>query len=195
MSDLSRDDMAFADRIAIGADLTEDDHRLETPPPHLWERIEAEADQLVAGPPWRRRRQLILAAAAVVLVVAAVTAIALQRSGSDSRLVAETAIVNDGLPVSDPGAGSAELREVDGRLVLDVDVPDLPTSGGFLELWIIDADVAGMYSLGVVNGDGRYPLPGGVDPAEFPVVDISVEPTDGDPTHSGQSIWRGVLDL
>lgn len=28
----------------------------------------------------------------------------------------------------------------------------------------------------------------------FPIVDISAEPLDGVPTHSGDSVTRGVLD-
>jgi hypothetical protein len=52
-----------------------------------------------------------------------------------------------------------------------------------------------MFSLGVVAGDGRYALPDHLDPADFPVVDVTVESVDGDPTHSGRSAWRGHLDL
>ena len=34
-----------------------------------------------------------------------------------------------------------------------------------------------------------------VDLARFSVVDVSAEPLDGDPTHSGDSIVRGALDV
>ena len=34
----------------------------------------------------------------------------------------------------------------------------------------------------------------GLDLTEFPLLDISVEPLDGDPTHSGVSVARGDLD-
>lgn len=36
-------------------------------------------------------------------------------------------------------------------------------------------------------------LPDGLDLAEFPIVDISLEQFDGDPTHSGDTIIRGIL--
>jgi hypothetical protein len=32
-----------------------------------------------------------------------------------------------------------------------------------------------------------------VDVGEYPVVDVSIEPTDGDPAHSGNSVVRGTL--
>ena len=36
-------------------------------------------------------------------------------------------------------------------------------------------------------------LPAQVDVGEFPVVDVSIEPADGDPAHSGDSVVRGTL--
>ena len=197
MTDLIRDEMDFVDRIRALADEMDDaDRELMTPPPSVWRGIEhGVADEPANVHRLLPRRLPLLAAAAALIAVLALGAVMSTRSGSDSRFIAEAAIVNDGLPVANPDAGVAQLREVDGRLVLDVDVPDLPDADGFYELWIIDTDVAGMQSLGVVTGDGEYALPDGIDPTAFPVVDISVEPTDGDPTHSGQSIWRGVLEI
>lgn len=217
MTDLAGDDLEFIDRVrGIAEQLTDADHVLEAPPPDLWDRIERaaaeEAGSLVAVPPgdpepepaevislesharFRRVMPLLAVAAAVVAVVAA-AAVLIDRTGTDSTVIAGAVMVNDGLQVANPDSGFAELREVDGQLVLAVDVPTLPDEDGFFELWVIDADVAGMHSLGVVTGDGEFALPTGIDPAAFPVVDISVEPADGDPTHSGQSIWRGVLDV
>ena len=43
------------------------------------------------------------------------------------------------------------------------------------------------------RADGIYTVPADVDPGEFPIVDVSVEPPDGDPTHSGVSLARGEL--
>ena len=37
------------------------------------------------------------------------------------------------------------------------------------------------------------PLPAGISLADYPVVDISAEPYDGDPTHSTDSVVRGTL--
>jgi anti-sigma-K factor RskA len=135
-------------------------------------------------------------AAAVLAVVVAGVVLLVDR-GDDTTTVAQVALVYDeGFdPRGAASHGEASLvRLDDGRYALDVDVSDLPaTDGDFLELWVIDENVEGMVSLGPLDGDGRFVLPATVDPDQFPVVDISIEPVDGVPTHSGASILRGVL--
>lgn len=144
------------------------------------------------------RGWLLAAAAAVALLLigGAVLSSGLLSSDSSGDVVASANIVNDELPVTFNQAGTAVLRSNNGDLVLDIDVPDLPDSGqAFYEVWMIDTNVEGMISLGVLSADGQIDVPDSIDPADFPVVDVSVEPLDGDPTHSGQSILRGVLEL
>ena len=47
---------------------------------------------------------------------------------------------------------------------------------------------------GVLDGtDGVFAVPDDVDLAEYPLVDVSQEPFDDDPEHSGDSIVRGPL--
>ena len=49
-------------------------------------------------------------------------------------------------------------------------------------------------SLGLLEGaSGRFVVPDGIDLDEFTLVDVSAEPVDGDPAHSGDSIVRGEL--
>ncbi len=61
-------------------------------------------------------------------------------------------------------------------------------------MWLLGDD-AGALALGVLaGGAGSYPLPAGVDLAEYGTVDVSWEPFDGDPTHSTDSVARGSLD-
>lgn len=148
----------------------------------------------------RRSRRLrpawiAAAAAAVALVATGGTIFASQRNNAD-QLVAQAEITNDGLPVVFAESGTAEVLRDGTDLYLDLELPDLPSTTGedaFYEVWMIDTDVVGMVSLGVVPSSGRVDLPDDLDPTAFPVVDISVEPLDGNPTHSGQSILRGVL--
>ena len=160
---------------------------------------------------WRRQWLPVAAAVAITIVGGLVTwAVsdeitgqerATASAGSDDAgdVVAVTDITNDGLP--EPAEVEGEVRLVrSGDLhyvdvFLDLDATEAAPESGFYELWVIDTDVERMISLGVVTGTGRHVLPPNLDPADFPVVDISVEPADGDPTHSGRSIWRGVLDL
>lgn len=183
---------------ALAREITDDDRHLDEPPADLWAAIEAEveapASSNVISLASRRRRvsaPVILAVAAALLVAVVV---GVQVTGDDDpQVVASVALVNEGLQIPNADSGTAELVLVEGGYALEVEVPDLPDADGFYELWVIDTDVAGMYSLGEVTGSGRYALPDGVDPADFPIVDVSVEAHDGDPTHGGQSIWRGVL--
>ena len=96
-------------------------------------------------------------------------------------------------PLGDAGEGSAELVDSDGSLQLRLSTNDLDAGDGFLEVWVISPDVTQLVSLGPLRADGVYDLPRGLDPAAFPIVDVSVEPIDGDPTHSGASVLRGEL--
>ena len=61
------------------------------------------------------------------------------------------------------------------------------------EVWMINPDVTQLISLGPIRSDGIYDLPAGLDPAAFPIVDVSFESFDGNPQHSGNSVLRGEL--
>jgi anti-sigma-K factor RskA len=68
------------------------------------------------------------------------------------------------------------------------------STDGLREVWLLRADASGLVSLGLLDGaTGRFSIPAGIDLAEFPVVDVSAEPADGNPGHSGDSIVRGTL--
>jgi hypothetical protein len=146
----------------------------------------------VAAPvPLRPRRRvvpwLVGAVAAALLLVVGVAAL-VDRSPSP-EVVASTELDRLG----PAGSGAAELVEEDGRYRLQVDTADLDAGDGFLEVWVIDSEVSKLVSLGPVRSDGTYDLPPDLDPRQFPVVDVSVEPLDGDPAHSGDSVLRGQL--
>jgi hypothetical protein len=189
----------------------------EQPPPGLWQAIAGETG--VASAPievapveapapaeapveasapvdlaaQRARRRPVLpwilgAAAAVVVVVGLVVATA---DTSDPTSLASAPLDRLG----PAGTGEAELVDDDGTLSLRVDTEGLDAGDGFLEVWVIDPDVTRLVSLGPLRPDGTYDLPPGLDPEDFPVVDVSVEPLDGDPTHSGDSVLRGQLEF
>ena len=190
--------------------LTEADHTLTPPPAGLWDAIAAEVAEIPAGPQAppttaeptpaeagrdpvdlataRRRRNtpgrwLLGAAAAVaVLAVAAVSLLSGGPGDPDAR--ADLVVLEDG-----QSPATAELRG--DVLVVDADLPATPD--GSYEVWLIDEAVEQIISLGPVREDGRYDIPVGIDPAVLPIVDISIEPDDGDPTHSGRSVLRGTL--
>ena len=142
-------------------------------------------------PGWGRPAAIVTLAAAVALLLAVPVGLAL-RSGDDGELVAAAQLDllegQDGTPVS------AELISVDGDLQIEVDAPTTVGADEFLELWLLevgDDGVAALESLGRVDGSGRYDVPDDIDLDRFRVVDISVEPDDGDPAHSGVSVVRG----
>lgn len=150
----------------------------------------------------RRRRPrrgvpypLAAAAAAAALLVGGVSVWGAQRLGLEpDPTVLATAELE---PLAGYTArGSAEVDErSDGtrQLVVRTDPADVD---GFKEVWLLAPDAQRMVSLGVMAGDEAvFVLPENLDVGEFPVVDVSNEPIDGDPTHSGDSIVRGVLEV
>ena len=176
----------------------------EPPPADLWDRIAAKIDQEQAPAPatqdalapvvpitGRRRRAwwvgLGVAAAAIVVVVT----LAITRRGDDATVVAAVELERLG----DTGSGRAELLDHDGTFQVRLETEGVDPDDGYLELWLIDPTVTRLVSLGPLRTDGIYDIPAGVDPAAFPIVDVSVEPVDGDPTHSGDSVLRGELTL
>ena len=171
---------------------------LEAPPSAVWDRIALDLDLDLDVPtvvPMRSRRPrwaVPLAIAAGIAVVAGVAVFA----GDD---VAEPEVVASATldpldPQGPSGPGRAELLDTDGHLQLRVETDELDPGDGFLEVWVIDTAVERLVSLGPVRADGLYDLPAGLDPRAVPIVDVSVEPIDGDPTHSGDSILRGQLE-
>lgn len=191
----------------------------ETPPPELWDRIQAEvrgentlglhassapsvdeasADDGVVTTLSPRREWAgtgrhmapwLLAAAAVLVVVAGVGFFL--RDTSEPTVLASTQLDQLG----ESGGGRAELLDADGTLQLRLDTEDLDPGDGFVEVWVIDSDVSKLVSLGPLREDGVYDLPAGLDPESFPVVDVSYEPFDGKPEHSGNSALRGTLEF
>ena len=144
------------------------------------------------------------AAAAAALIVGTVVAID-SGSGSDTTLVASADLDYDAVNFDELGADAdarVSLVEEDGTFRIEIDESDLPAEldePADLELWLIEPDADGnprdLVSLGLVDPDdpGSFIVPATYDPDEYFVVDISVEPRDGDATHSGRSILRGPL--
>jgi hypothetical protein len=140
---------------------------------------------------------LLAGAAAVVGLVVGVGATLLATSGDDDELpvVASTELV---VLADDSPGGDAEIRGSGSTRVLELDVPGLdPDADGFYEVWLLDEDAQRLVSIGLLDPaqgtQATFPIPEDLDVAEFPVVDVSVEPADGDPAHSGDSIVRGTL--
>ncbi len=139
-----------------------------------------------------------MAAAAVIGAIlggGVVTAtVALQQESSQVTASAELTPVPGGPP--GPQHGTATVQQTPSGPVLAVDTEDLPDPDGFYEVWLMDAATGGLIALGTVPG-GRsvvnLPIPANANLSEFSTVDVSIEPLDGNPKHSAQSVLRGDL--
>ena len=179
--------------VEVARDL--DDDELLTPPDHVWaaiaEEISADSGTIV---PMRSRRRVapwIALAAAVGVVLGGVVGASLMRS-TPPEIVASVALE----PLADYSTtGTATVEIVDGTEMLAVDVSGLPSTDGYFEVWLLAPDASSMIALGTLGaGESTVlPLPAGVSLADYPVVDISAEPYDGDPAHSTDSVVRGTL--
>jgi anti-sigma-K factor RskA len=145
----------------------------------------------------RRQWWPIAAAAAAVGIVAGI-ALGVALSGLGVGQAGRQTIVASASLDAFPGwstSGTALVEEDDDGVrsivvTLDADVP----SDDVREVWLIRSDASGLVSLGLLEGsEGRFAVPAGIDLDEYTLVDVSAEPVDGDPAHSGDSIVRGEL--
>jgi Anti-sigma-K factor rskA len=147
------------------------------------------------SPVRRRSRALVVLAAAIgVIVGIGATAIANLIQADDAQVLSSTALV--ALP-GHSGEGTAELIRERETTELRVKVEGAPPQQEFREVWLINTDGKRMYSLGVLSaaGTGTYPLPArlGSSLEGFNIVDVSIEPYDGNVAHSRNSQVRGSL--
>jgi Anti-sigma-K factor rskA len=183
------------------------------PPPRVWEAIAAATGVPAGSPPdageppgaepardadvlpFRSLRRPLLLVAAAALVTGAVVgagAVTVLQNRDDGKEV--TAVALDPLD-GNKASGRAEIVvKNDGSRVVEVQLDAPPLENEYYEIWVIDRQVVGMVPLGVVRpGTQTLELPAGLDLGEFPLVDVSVEPLDGNPAHSGDSVVRGEL--
>ncbi len=130
-------------------------------------------------------RMWMAAAASVVLVIGGVFWFSKQNPALETELLALEGY---------SGEGAAQLRSDQ----LKLETVGLEAPEGFeYELWLLQLDDAGelvdLESLGVVAGQDSFAVPSNVDTEVFNIVDISLEPKDGNPQHSGDSVLQGKL--
>jgi anti-sigma-K factor RskA len=141
----------------------------------------------------RPRSWLLVAAAAVLglIIGAGITTVAVR-----DRVEVTSSTALEALP-GQTGQGTAELVSDRGRPELRVQIDAPRTPDRYREVWLINTDGQRMYPLGVLPDDGRatYPLPPALagQLQGFTIVDVSIEPYDGDPAHSRESQVRGTL--
>ena len=143
------------------------------------------------GSGWLRGPRVWLAAAAAAALLAAGVFWSVQQNLPAATPLAQAQLA----PVDQHSAtGSARIVEArDGQRSLEVKVDKIEATG-YQEVWLIAPDLSRLVSLGVMTSEsGSFAVPAGLDLAEFPIVDVSDEPVDGNPAHSSVSIVRGTL--
>jgi hypothetical protein len=153
----------------------------------------APAADVVPLRPRRPRTLLLTVAAAVAGAVVGAGAVAVLQGDDDGAPVAETAL--DPLENADASGSARVVERDDGTRILEVDLQAPDLSDAYYEVWLLKPDVSGLVPVGTTQaGTAAFEIPAGLDLGQFPVVDVSVEPLDGDPAHSGNSVVRGVLE-
>ena len=194
---------------------------LEAPPDRVWDRIldevragaaEPEAEVPEAEVPEaatttapaaapvgartsRRPSRVLWSLAAGIAAVLAVAGVWNLVRPPESVEIASATLA--AFPAHPDAAGEALVAEqADGERTVTVTLDGAASDGGFREVWLITADASALVSLGELEGtEGTFVVPEGVDLREYVLVDVSQEPRDGDPAHSGDSIVRGELDF
>jgi len=145
---------------------------------------------------WQTAGLLVAACAASLAVGVVGTAVVTRDSGSQPAapdVIAQTSLA--ALP-DHTGQGTAKIVTRNGADYLSVDTSGLTAADGFYEVWLIDPKTFQMVGLGALEQDqGLFAVPPGLDLAKYRVVDVSIEPFDGDPLHSRNSVVRGQLTV
>ncbi|MGL4339076.1 MAG: anti-sigma factor [Rhodoglobus sp.] len=142
--------------------------------------------------PPRRVAAFAIAASLLILAGGGVATWFSVRSPETTVLASATL---DAFPGWDGASGKAVIEEkADGARVVQVSLDAPRDKNAYREVWLITSDSKRLVSLGVVRGSsGSFTVPDGIDFSRYDLVDISAEPYDGDPAHSGTSILRGQL--
>jgi anti-sigma-K factor RskA len=174
---------------------------LSPTPPRIWDRITAELE--LGGEPASREarrttagpRRWMLAAAAAVGLIAGVLGTWLVTETTRDETPPPVATTRLEPLAGKSGGGSAEIMQTPNGPELRVGSEGLQAADGFYEVWLINSDAQRMVSLGVLDarGGGTFPIPADAVAQGYRIVDVSLEPYDGNPVHSQDSVIRGNL--
>jgi len=176
----------------------DNDYVVIAPPPSVWAAVSAQiaaSPEVTALDSRRSRRWVpwVAVADAAGVLFGGIGGVALTRSSTPAPAIVATPPLAPLADYSPTGSASVEL--VADAQILAVDVSNLPATDGYFEVWLLAPDASSMIAVGTLGAgqSSTFPLPAGVSLSDYPVVDISVEQYDGDPTHSTDSVARGTL--
>jgi hypothetical protein len=177
---------------------------LVAPPAHVWDRISAQmaTEPIPLAERAARRKRgfptwlgMVAATVAGVLIgVGLVTVVT--GGGTPEQIVASAQLAP--MPDGPNRGGDAEatLNKTDEGYTVTVKATGMTGPEGFYEVWLLDEQNLGLIALGTLapgETEATFPVPDGVDLQQFNAVDVSDEPLDGDPGHSGATVMRGTL--
>ena len=183
----------------------------ETPSPHVWTRIQDEvhADNSPTSEPrpsgvvsldsrrrGRRAGWLIAIAASLIGLMVGVGITVIDRHTAQSKSVTVATAALGGLSVATAHGRAVIAGDTKGQRTLTVNIKDLPVAkNGFYEVWLMNAKPARFLAVGALDIEhhGVFQLPPGLDLTSYPYIDVSLQPFNGSPLHSGDSVVRGPL--
>ncbi len=151
-----------------------------------------------AAKPRRWSRWVAPLAAAVIGIAVGAGAVIITQDRSNGVTVEATAPLTP-VPSGPLGGqtgtlGKAQLVAASTGQEVTVNAADLPpASNSSYEVWLF-GDNGKMVSLGTLDdGNGTFTVPPDISTREYRTVDVSDEPPDGNPAHSGISLIRGAF--
>ena len=201
--------------LADVADALRADAPLLAPPPRVWDAVRAQVSQAVpslTGRPTTTAAPSMDGPAAggiprrsvIGWLAAAAAAGAAAGAGATWLLTRPDAVPEPEARVelttldTRQVLGEASVRATGQGVTLSVRTQPLDPGEGYLEVWLINRDLARMVSVGVlVPGAPQhlFPIARRLLEEGYVVVDISREALDDRPEHSGDSLVRGELPL
>jgi len=102
--------------------------------------------------------------------------------------------IGEEAPAGATGEVSLTSSEEDA-VTLDVSGLDPTPEDEFYELWLLGEE-GELVALGTFrvepDGESRIEVPLPVNPDDYEYFDVSIQPDNGDPSHSGRSVLRGL---
>ncbi|MDQ2621884.1 MAG: anti-sigma factor [Actinomycetota bacterium] len=139
--------------------------------------------------------------AAAVLILATGVLIGTQLGGEDSSgpSAPQEVLALESVPGPDTPAGASGRVSLasSSEDAVTLDVSGLKPTGPdeFYELWLLGEE-GELVALGTFrvepDGESQIEVPLPVSPGDYQYFDVSIQPDNGDPSHSGRSVLRGV---
>ncbi|HEX3212229.1 MAG TPA: anti-sigma factor, partial [Actinomycetota bacterium] len=137
----------------------------------------------------QRSRWLLGAAAVLVALLLGVGAFTIGRDRDAGR--GQTVAL--GAPAAGGATAEARMRGAGDDQIMTMTAQGLPRppAGAYYEVWLV-GDGGQELPVGVLapNGEGVWSLPAEVA-ARYRVIDVTLEPADGDPSRSDRTVLRG----